>query len=152
MGGVDVLYYGPVWTLFLGVTPCALVLLALAGQFDQFCFGADLAEGRGVNVRWLQLLTFLSASLMTAIIVSEVGPIGFVGLIVPHAVRAFTGPRHRVLMPVCVPVGATFLCGCDMVVRAMPFGEMPVGIVTTLIGGPFFIHLLMRRKFTDWEN
>lgn len=152
MGGVDVIGYSPMGTLVLGGIPCVLLLLAQAAKFDQFSFGADLAEGRGINVRALQLVTFLAASLLTAVIVSEVGPIGFVGLIVPHSVRAFTGARHRLLMPVCLPAGAAFLCFCDIVARVVMPGEIPVGIITTLIGGPFFIHLLIRRKFTDWEN
>lgn len=150
MGGVDVLGYKPVLMLAAGVIPCALVLLAQAPHFDQIAFSTDLAAGRGVRVNRLQAVTFLVGSLMTAIIVSEVGPIGFVGLIVPHSVRAVTGSRHRLLMPVSVLAGGAFLCCCDIIARrAMP-GETPIGIITTLIGGPFFLHLLMRRKFTDW--
>lgn len=150
MGGVDVLGYKPVLTLSIGVVPCALILLAQAPHFDQIAFSADLAAGRGVRVNRLQAVTFLAGSLMTAVIVSEVGPIGFVGLIVPHTVRALSGARHRLLMPACVLAGGAFLCCCDIIARrAMP-GEIPIGIITTLIGGPFFLYLLMRRKFTDW--
>ena len=109
------------------------------------------AAGRGVNVKGLQLTTFLVGSLMTAIVVSVVGPIGFVGLIVPHAVRAITGSRHRLLMPVSAMTGGAFLCLCDIVARKVVTGEFPIGIVTSLIGGPFFLYLLMRRHFTDWE-
>ncbi|MBI4556639.1 MAG: iron ABC transporter permease [Candidatus Hydrogenedentes bacterium] len=151
MGGVDVLGYEPVTTLLVGVTPCALVLLAQAAKFDQLGFGAELAAGRGVNVNRLQLVTFGIGSLMTAIIVSKVGPIGFIGLIVPHAVRGIAGSLHRVVMPLSVIVGGAFLCCCDIVARKLLPGETPVGIVTSLIGGPFFLYLLMRRKFTDWE-
>ena len=151
MGGVDVLGYAPVRTLFIGVTPCMLILLAQASKFDQLGFGAEIAAGRGVNVRVLQTITFGVASLMTAIIVSVVGPIGFVGLIVPHAVRAVTGSRHRILMPMSVVAGGGFLCLCDIIARKMLPGETPIGIVTTLFGGPFFLYLLLRRRFTDWE-
>ena len=152
MGGVDVLGYAPVKTLFIGVTPCVIVLLAQAGKFDQLGFGEEIAAGRGINVKALQILTFAVSSLMTAIIVSVVGPIGFIGLIVPHAVRSVTGSRHRALMPVSVIAGAGFLCFCDILARKMLPGETPIGIVTTLFGGPFFIYLLMRRQFTDWET
>lgn len=89
---------------------------------------------------------------MTAIIVSVVGTIGFVGLIVPHAVRSITGSRHRILMPMSVLAGGGLLCLCDIIARKVLPGETPIGIITTLFGGPFFLYLLMRRQFTDWEN
>ncbi len=151
MGGVDVLGYTPVSKLFVGVLPCAVVLLLQAPKYDQLGFGAEIAAGRGVNVRVLQVITFLVGSLLTAIAVSVVGTIGFVGLIVPHAVRSITGSRHRLLMPVSMLVGAGFLCFCDILARKILPGETPIGIVTTLFGGPFFLYLLMRRRFTDWD-
>jgi iron complex transport system permease protein len=152
MGGVDVLGYAPIRMLFLGVAPCMLILLAQAAKFDQLGFGVEIAAGRGINVKLLQVITFFIGSLMTAIIVSEVGTIGFVGLIVPHIVRSMTGSRHRLLMPVSVLVGGGFLCFCDIVARKALPGETPIGIITTLLGGPFFLYLLMRRRFTDWET
>lgn len=152
MGGVDILGYEPIKVLSIAVVPCSLILLAQAAKFDQLGFGVEMAAGRGVNVKMLQVITFLMGSLMTAIIVSVVGPIGFVGLIVPHAVRAITGSRHRVLMPVSAVAGGAFLCFCDIIARKVVTGEFPIGIVTSLIGGPFFLYLLMRRQFTDWET
>jgi len=152
MGGVDVLGYRPVATLFLGVTPCLIILWAQAAKLDQLGFGADLAEGRGVNVKRLQVITFGVSSLMTGIVVSVVGPIGFIGLIVPHAVRSLTGSRHRLLMPASIVAGGGFLCFCDILARKILPSETPIGIVTTLFGGPFFLYLLMRRRFTDWET
>lgn len=151
MGGVDVLGYQPVFTLSIGVLPCMLILLTQSGKFDQLGFGEELAAGRGVNVRRLQLTTFLVGSLLTAIIVSEVGPIGFVGLIIPHAIRGIVGARHRLLMPLSLVAGGAFLCFCDIIARrAMP-GETPIGIITTLIGGPLFIYLLVSRRFSGWR-
>jgi iron complex transport system permease protein len=151
MGGVDVLGYAPVRTLFIGVTPCMILLLLQAHKYDQLAFGTEIAAGRGVNVRLLQAVTFLVGSLLTAIAVSVVGTIGFVGLIVPHAVRGVTGSRHRILMPVTALAGGAFLCLCDIIARKLLPGETPIGIITTLFGGPFFLYLLMRRKFTDWD-
>ncbi len=151
MGGVDVLGYAPVKTLFIGVAPCILILLAQASKYDQLGFGAEIAAGRGINVKALQVTTFLVGSLLTAIIVSVVGTIGFVGLIVPHAVRSVTGSRHRLLMPMSVLAGGAFLCFCDIIARKILPGETPIGIVTTLFGGPFFLYLLMNRRFTDWD-
>jgi iron complex transport system permease protein len=151
MGAVDVIGFEPVTTLFIGVTPCLIVLLAQAGRFDQLGFNAEMAEGRGVRVGRLQLVTFFTGSLMTAIIVSTVGPIGFVGLIVPHSVRAITGSRHRILMPLSLIAGGGFLCFCDIVGRRLVTGEAPIGIVTALLGGPVFIYLLVQRRFADWD-
>lgn len=153
MGGVDVLGFDPVLTIAVVVLPGCFLLVIQAGKLDQFGFSMELASSRGVHAGRLQFLVFFLGSLITAVIVSKVGPIGFVGLIVPHSVRSFTGSRHRVLMPVTVIAGAAFLCACDIVSRQVPVaGEVPIGIITTLVGGPFFLYLLMRRKFTDWET
>ena len=152
MGGVDVIGYADIKVLFIGVAPCMLLLMLQGSKFDQLGFGTEMAAGRGVNVPVLQVITFLVGSLMTAVIVSICGPIGFVGLIVPHAVRTITGSRHRVLMPLSTIAGGAFLCLCDIIARRVVPGEFPIGIVTSLIGGPFFLYLLMRRRFTDWET
>ena len=97
-------------------------------------------------------MCFLVGSCLTAGLVSVVGPIGFVGLIVPHAVRSFTGSRHRILMPLSAVAGGAFLCFCDIFARRLMTGEMPIGIITSLLGGPFFIYLLLRRRITDWDG
>jgi len=152
MGGVDLIGYEPVWTLLIGVTPCALLLLAQAGKYDQLGFGEELAAGRGVSVKNLQRITFLTCSILTGIIVSKVGPIGFVGLIVPHAVRAITGSRHRMLMPLSMIAGGAFLCACDIIARVLMTGETPIGIITSIIGAPFFLYLLVYRRFADWDT
>jgi len=151
MGGVDVLGYRPVLFLAAGVIPCAIVLLMQAARYDQFAFGTTMAAGRGVNIGRLQITTFLVGSLITAVIVSEVGPIGFVGLIIPHAVRLITGPSHRLVMPLSIVAGGAFLCACDIVARRILPGETPIGIITTMIGGPVFLYILVRRKFSDWN-
>lgn len=151
MGGVDVLGYRPVIVLAAGVIPCAIVLLMQASRFDQFAFGTTMAAGRGVNIARLQTTTFFVGSLITAVIVSEVGPVGFVGLIVPHGVRLITGPSHRLVMPLSIVAGGAFLCACDIVARRILPGETPIGIITTMIGGPVFLYLLVRRRFSDWN-
>ncbi|MCC6156246.1 MAG: iron ABC transporter permease [Candidatus Hydrogenedentes bacterium] len=152
MGGVDLIGYEPVLTLLLGVTPCAIILLMQASRYDQLGFGEELAAGRGVDVRRLQVTTFLVCSIMTGVIVSKVGPIGFVGLVVPHAVRTITGSRHRVLMPMSMIAGGAFLCLCDIIARKAMTGETPIGIITSIVGAPFFLYLLVRRRFADWDN
>jgi len=149
MGGVDVLGYRPVIFLTAGTIPCALILVMQAARYDQFAFGTTMAAGRGVNINRLQITTFLIGSLITAVIVSEVGPVGFVGLIIPHAVRIMVGPSHRLVMPLSIVAGGAFLCACDIVARRILPGETPIGIITTMIGGPVFLYLLVRRKFSD---
>lgn len=151
MGGVDVLGYQPVILLAAGVIPCAVILLLQAARYDQFAFGTALAAGRGVNVARLQITTFVVGSLITAVIVSEVGPIGFVGLIIPHGVRLIAGPSHRYVMPLSIVAGGAFLCACDIIARRILPGETPIGIITTLIGGPVFLYLLVRRQFSGWQ-
>lgn len=151
MGGVDVLGYRPVLYLAAGVIPCAIVLLMQAARYDQFAFGTTMAAGRGVNIARLQTTTFLVGSLITAVIVSEVGPVGFVGLIIPHGVRLVAGPSHRRVMPLSIVAGGAFLCVCDIVARRILPGETPIGIITTMIGGPVFLYLLVRRQFSDWQ-
>jgi iron complex transport system permease protein len=91
-----------------------------------------------------QRAAFLSASLATGAAVSVGGPIGFVGIIVPHLVRLLVGADHRVVLPASVLFGAAFLVGCDVVSRTiMAPVEIPVGVITAIIGGPFFLWLLV---------
>jgi len=99
-----------------------------------------------VDVTRAQRLAFLSASLATSAAVSLAGPIGFIGIVVPHLVRLLVGVDHRIVLPASALFGASFLVACDVVARTvMAPIEVPVGIVTALIGGPFFLWLLMRR-------
>jgi iron complex transport system permease protein len=151
MGGVDVLGYQPIVVLLIGVVPGSLILVAQSARFDQLGFSPEIAESRGINPQHLQRITFFVGSFVVAVIVSKVGPIGFVGLIVPHCVRVVTGSRHRILMPVSMLAGGAFLCFCDIIARVLLTGETPIGVITSLIGVPFFLILLIRRGFDDWD-
>jgi iron complex transport system permease protein len=108
--------------------------------------GEDLAAARGVDVVRVERIAFLSASLATGAAVSIAGPIGFIGIVVPHLVRMVVGPDHRLVVPASLGFGAAFLIGCDLISRVVlaPI-VLPVGIVTALIGGPFFLWLLVRQ-------
>ncbi len=109
--------------------------------------GEENAVQLGVDVEKLKLVSYLSASLITAASVSVCGLIGFVGLIIPHAVRLIFGPDHRVLIPASALVGASFLIASDTVARTLLAPtELPVGVITAVFGGPFFIYLLKTRK------
>jgi iron complex transport system permease protein len=146
MGDLDVSSYQPILAA-LPATIAALAVFAwLARPLNLLALGPDSAESRGLDVTRAQRAAFLSASLATGAAVSIGGPIGFVGIIIPHLVRLLVGPDHRLVLPAATLFGAAFLVGCDLVARTIlaPV-ELPVGIITAMIGGPFFLWLLIRR-------
>ena len=145
MGDLDVGTLAPL----AGALP--LLLLAAAGMavlpraLNLLTMGDEVAASRGVDVHRAQRLAFLSASLATGAAVSLGGPVGFIGIIVPHLVRLIVGADHRLVLPASTLLGAAFLVLCDVVARTLlaPV-EVPVGIITAVIGGPFFLWLLVR--------
>lgn len=113
---------------------------------DAFSFGEDTAESLGISVRTTRITTLVLTALLTSVAVASVGAVGFVGLIVPHAARFIIGPRHRVLMPFAALTGAVFLVWADALARvALAPREVPVGVVTALIGVPLFLVILRKR-------
>lgn len=125
----------------------AALLLTRGRAMNALAVGDDTAAGLGVDVHRLRITLLLTASLLTATVVSAVGGIGFVGLIVPHAVRLLVGPDHRRVLPVTLLTGALFLVLVDLVTRTVDRpNEMPVGIFTAALGAPFFLVLLRRRR------
>jgi iron complex transport system permease protein len=90
------------------------------------------------------------ATLMTSAAVSMAGLIGFVGLIIPHVVRGLIGPDHRRLIPVTFVSGGVFLAVCDAIARTILAMEVPVGVITAMIGGPFFLLVLYKRRKQGW--
>ena len=147
MGDLDVASYTPLLAAlpFIGVAFAAFAWLAR--PLNLLSLGADAAEARGLNVVHAQRVAFFSASLATGAAVSVGGPIGFVGIIVPHLVRLMVGADHRVVLPASICFGAGFLVLCDMLARTViaPL-ELPVGVITAIIGGPFFLWLLVRKR------
>jgi iron complex transport system permease protein len=120
-------------------------VLPLAPHLDAFAFGENSARALGINVERVRWTLMVGAALVTAILVAYAGAIGFVGLVVPHVVRFFTGPRHRWLLPLSALVGAAVLVSADTAARALfDSQEIPVGVVTGLAGAPFFAWLLRR--------
>jgi iron complex transport system permease protein len=146
MGDLDISSYQPLLTAL----PLALVSFAafawLARPLNLLNLGPDAAESRGLDVLRAQRIAFLSASLATGAAVSVGGPVGFIGIIVPHLVRLLVGADHRIVLPASALFGAAFLIACDALARTvMSPLELPVGVITALIGGPFFLWLLVRR-------
>jgi iron complex transport system permease protein len=150
MGNID-----PVdaWTLaaLAGIVlPVSLAVCLGARQWNLMAVGEEWAAARGASPQRLLLMGYLAGSILTAAVTAVTGPIGFVGLVVPHALRLKLGGDHRLLMPASFLVGAAFLAICDTVARSLLSVEIPVSVVTALIGGPFFIFLLRSRRRSLW--
>lgn len=145
MGGLVVIGSRDIAAILPLLLPGVVVLLQLGGAFNQLALGEELAHGRGVDPASVQRWAFCAASLVTAAVVSVAGPIGFVGMIVPHAVRRVVGVDHRVVLPCAALAAAAFLVACDAVARTVVAPtELPVGVVTAIVGGPVFVGILMR--------
>jgi iron complex transport system permease protein len=147
MGGLDEATWDQV---LISLTPVILgsaVIMALSRDLNAMMVGEEQAGNLGINVNRTRLALLMAASLVTAMAVSVSGVIGFVGLIIPHVVRILVGPDHRILLPASVISGALFLIWTDTLARTVISpAELPVGIITSLLGAPFFIYLLMSRK------
>jgi iron complex transport system permease protein len=139
------------WSQVAIVAPLVLGAMLVAGLFardlNAFLLGEEEAAYLGVNVERRKLTLLLLGSLLTGAAVSLSGLVGFVGLVIPHVARLVLGPDHRLLLPASALVGAAFLVLADLLARSLLAPtEIPVGIVTALIGAPFFIYLLRRSK------
>jgi iron complex transport system permease protein len=147
MGGLDVAGYAPIVAALPFTIVSFIVFAVMARTLNLLSAGAEAAASRGVEVIRDQRLAFLSASLATGAAVSLGGPIGFIGIIVPHLVRLLVGADHRIVLPASALFGAAFLVLCDLASRTvMAPLEIPVGVVTALIGGPFFLWLLVKKS------
>jgi iron complex transport system permease protein len=146
MGGLAVVgFREPLW-LFPWLGLAAAAHLLRRWDLDLLLAGEEVAASRGVPVARLRLGLLLVDSMAVAALVSVVGPIGFVGLMVPHMLRRLVGSEHMLLVPACVLGGGAFLTLCDAAARTVIApAELPVGIVTALLGAPFFLWLLRRR-------
>ena len=139
------------WTKTLWVlpyaVPAAAVILAHGRILNVLALDEEQARYLGVDVERTKLLLLGVSSLAAAAAVSVGGTIGFVGLIIPHAIRLVWGPDNRYLLPMCIVLGAAFLIGADLVARTIERpSEVPVGIITALCGVPFFLYLLRRAR------
>jgi iron complex transport system permease protein len=129
------------------IIPGAAILLLLARPLDVLAFGEESAKTMGVSITTTRLLAVGAASLTTAAAVAVSGIIGFIGLLAPHAARLIFGPSHRTLMPASALIGAVLLVLADICARTVlaPV-ELPVGILTAMLGAPFFLFLLRTRR------
>src|SRR5687767_3733380 len=145
LGGLDVVGFQPVVHVLPFAAIGIAILLAVSRDLDLLAVGEESAASRGVAVATVKKLIFAAASLMVGGVVATCGPIGFVGLVVPHIGRLLVGPGHRTLGLFSVLAGGTFLVACDALGRTVVAPvEIPVGIITALIGGPFFLAMLVQ--------
>jgi len=128
----------------LPIPLAALALLPVGRAMDLFSLGEDEAQSLGVDGRALRRRLLTIATVLTASATAVAGIVGFVGLVVPHMLRLLVGPEHRRLIPLALVGGAVFVLGCDLVGRVA--GGLRLGIVTSLIGGPFFLWLLRKHR------
>lgn len=141
---------GAQWVYVLGLLGTLLVagmiLLLFARDLNALALGEEMAAHLGIEPRHLRKILLFAVTLLTAVAVAVSGTIGFVGLIVPHMLRLIVGPDHRLLLPTSALGGAVLLTLCDAVARTvLAPAELPIGIITALLGAPFFLFLLRRR-------
>lgn len=126
----------------IGIIP----LFLIRWKMNVLSFGEEEARAMGVNTNTLRIVIVICSTLITSAAVAVAGLVGWVGLVIPHMARMISGPNYKVLIPVCLAIGATFLVLVDDVARNLFSVEIPLGILTSCIGAPFFIYLLLKGK------
>lgn len=147
MGSLSGVVWSEALMVLVALTVAGLPVLLSGRALDAFAFGDTAAAALGVDVARLRWWLLGGTALLTGVLVSIGGAIGFVGLIIPHVVRLMTGSRHRVLLPVAMLLGASFMIWTDTAARSL-FAprELPVGIITALLGAPIFLLVLLRYR------
>lgn len=148
LGSLSGATWGQLWLPAVTVAVAFVMLIAGSGWLDALAVGPDTAAALGVPVRSLRISLFVVLSVLVGVLVAVAGGIGFVGLVLPHVARLLVGPRHRVSLPVVALAGALFLVWVDVAARVMVRPtEIPLSVVTGLIGAPVFLILLGRRTY-----
>jgi iron complex transport system permease protein len=147
MGGLEVYGYRDVLTLGILLLPGLCVIAYKLPELDLLLIGEDSAHTRGVHVARTKVLLFFATSIVVSAIVALCGPIGFIGMMSPHICRLVLGNRHTILGPATFFFGGAFLVICDAAARMiLSPAEVPVGVITSLCGAPFFLWLLFSRN------
>jgi iron complex transport system permease protein len=146
MGSLSTASWNQVLILTIIVLPSISVLYFFHRDLNIMLLGEDSARNLGVEVEKVKKIILLISTIMIAAVVSFSGIIGFVGLIIPHTIRLVFGSNHKVVIPFSAIGGAIFLIICDTIARSLITSEIPVGIVTSLFGVPFFLYLLYKTK------
>ncbi len=129
------------------ITPCFVIIFLYSHKMNLMLMGRDMARSMGVSIRKTTLILLITTSFMVSAMVCQSGLMGFVGLVVPHILRQLLGSDHRILVPATIIGGGFFMVVCDLLARWLPReGEIPVGVITAIVGAPLFILLLKRRR------
>jgi iron complex transport system permease protein len=145
-GSIAYVTWSDVWVLLPVVLVIVVVTLFYARDFNVLLLGDEQAAQLGLKVKWFKRIMLTVAALLASFCVAFTGIIGFVGLVVPHMIRLTLGNDHRLVLPLSTIFGANLLLVSDILARtALPPTELPVGIITSFIGVPFFVYLLIRR-------
>lgn len=143
------------WTSFyMAIVPViagTVALFAMMRELNLISAGEEQAANMGVNVKFVRAVVIVATSLCVGGSVAISGTIGFVGLIVPHIFRMIVGPNHNLLVPLCVIGGAAFMITMDTMAKAAFSVSLPVGVLTSLLGAPFFVYILRTRRRDIWE-
>jgi len=146
MGDLSMAEPDHLW-LLLPLPVCFFLIFAQARPMNLLLTGEESAAALGLHIRGVTWILLGTTSFMVSLVVSQAGLVGFVGLVVPHFFRLLYGPDHRILVPACILGGGAYLVLCDLLARALPAtGEMPVGVITAMIGAPLFIVMLWRDR------
>ncbi len=147
MGDFTMINFTQVSILTAILIPCFILIFLLSDSMNLLLLGKEMAVTMGVNTRVVTLILLITSSFMVSATVSHCGLVGFVGLVIPHLLRLIIGPDHRLLVPACILGGGAYMVFCDLLARALPIqGEMPVGVITAMIGAPLFIILLRHSR------
>mgnify|MGYP000262271200 CR=1 FL=1 len=146
MGSFGSKTWTDVFLTFFCVSTGFLICLFFARDLNIISLGDRSANSLGIETNRVRMTLLVTASLITAVCVSVSGIIGFVGLIIPHLMRFFVGPDNNRLIPASALVGATLLLCADTITRAVLPTEVPIGVLTALIGGPFFCYIFKKRR------
>lgn len=145
MGGFYYATWNDVYLLVPIIVPSFLIMWALGWKLNILSMGDDEARALGVNPEKYKLVLIVLATLITSLAVSTVGIIAWVGLMMPHATRMMLGPDHRYVIPAAALLGGSYLLVCDTLARTLTSSEIPVGIITSILGAPYLFYLLRTR-------
>lgn len=146
MGSLNGMMWDQVKLIAIPVIVLILIIMLYSRDLNLLLLGEEEAQSVGIEPSRTRKLLLLLTSLITATAISVCGPISFVGLIVPHILRLIVGPDHRILIPASAIGGAVFLVGCDIISRLPANGEISVGIITSMLGAPYFLYLLIKSR------
>lgn len=153
LGGLSGAKWIELVPLAVCILPSAAMIYCLSSSLNAMMMGDSAAVTLGVNVHGMRRILILISALLTGVVVAVAGCIGFVGLVIPHMVRALTGADHRKVVPLSTLIGAIFLVWVDVAARMVHIPrELPIGILTAMIGAPFFLWMIRTRKYTFGEK